>query len=67
VSINVNIATNVLLNLYDAKGALVKTVRANLPAGINQLQLNTTGLASGIYNLTARWNNQIQVIKMVKE
>ncbi len=67
VSINVNAATTIVFNLYDAKGALVKIVRTNLLAGINQLQLNIAGLASGTYTLTARWNNQKQVSKIVKK
>lgn len=67
VSINVNAAATIVFNLYDAKGGLVKIVRASLLKGINQVQLNIAGVASGTYTLTARWNNQMQVSKIVKE
>ncbi len=67
VSINVNAATNVIFNLYDAKGVLVKTVKANLLAGINQVQLNISTLANGTYILSAQWNNQMQTSKVAKE
>lgn len=67
VSIKVNAATAIVFNLYDAKGALVKIVRTNLLQGLNQVQLNIAGLAKGTYILSARWNNQMQTSKIVKE
>ncbi|MEP6597143.1 MAG: T9SS type A sorting domain-containing protein [Ginsengibacter sp.] len=67
ITIKINAATNVIFNLYDAKGALVKNIRANLLTGVNQIQLNILGLAKGTYTLSARWNNQMHVSKIVKE
>ena len=67
VSINVNAAATAIFKLYDAKGALVKTISASLTNGINQLDINMEGLAQGIYTINAKWNNQTQVNKIVKE
>ena len=44
-------AADVSLRLYDLLGRRVRTVRATAPAGRHELQLNTAGLASGVYFL----------------
>lgn len=67
VSININAAATAIFKLYDTKGALMKTTKSHLEKGFNHVEINMAGLASGIYTLTARWNNQTQVNKIVKE
>jgi len=67
VSINVPTMVAVQLRLYDAKGAMVKQLQTNLLQGNNELQLNTTGLAKGLYVLDANWGTNSKSSKVVKE
>ena len=59
--ININIVaaseSPVTLKLFDSKGALVKTQRAKVLQGNNQLNVDIRSLAHGIYTLSAEWNN----------
>jgi hypothetical protein len=67
INIKVNAATTVSLHLYDAKGALVKTVVTNLLPGNNQLPLDMKGMANGWYHLTTRWGNSVKEASIIKE
>ncbi|MEP7232877.1 MAG: T9SS type A sorting domain-containing protein [Ginsengibacter sp.] len=69
-SINITTQTRskILMQLFDSKGALVKTQRGNLLQGNNQLSVDITSLINGVYYLQAEWNNgqgqkPMQVIK----
>lgn len=60
--------SQVLVKLFDDKGSLLKIKKANLLNGSNQLSMDVTSLANGVYYLFAEWNNgrsnkTIQVLK----
>ncbi len=55
------------LQLSDARGALVYGGRQWLQAGRNQLSLETQHLSPGIYWLTAIWEGNRKVFKVVKQ
>lgn len=67
VSISVPEVIAVQLRLYDAKGSIVKQLQTNLLQGNNELQLNMTGLAKGLYVLDANWGINSKTSKVVKE
>ncbi|MBC7935869.1 MAG: T9SS type A sorting domain-containing protein, partial [Rhizobacter sp.] len=46
-----------ILKVYDSKGALVKVQTAIVSPGSNQLKVDMTALANGIYSFVAEWNN----------
>lgn len=58
--VSVNIVSTrqsqVLLKLLDVKGSVVKTTKASLLKGSNQLNLDVASLPNGIYYLSAEWN-----------
>ena len=55
-----------VLNLYDSKGALIRVYKKQILAGTNQLQVSVSGLAKGNYSLNAVWNNSSKTIWLVK-
>jgi hypothetical protein len=61
--------SQVLIRLFDSKGALVKMQTETASHGSNQFSLDISRLANGIYTLHAEWNNgQIQKsILLVKQ
>jgi Secretion system C-terminal sorting domain len=67
VTINLNTATTMSLKLYDAKGALVKTMQRNLLRGINRVELDMKGLAAGLYILTAHWGTTLKQVSIIKQ
>ncbi|GAB2808885.1 T9SS type A sorting domain-containing protein [Ferruginibacter profundus] len=69
INITTGNASPGIINIYDSKGALVKTQRVNLLSGSNQLALDVSTLARGIYSLLLEWNNgQIKkTVKVVKQ
>ncbi len=60
VSGNASAAT---INIFDGKGALVKTKNTNLLRGSNQLKLDMITLANGIYSVLVEWNDGLIKIK----
>ncbi|GAB2808877.1 T9SS type A sorting domain-containing protein [Ferruginibacter profundus] len=54
VSDNLSPAT---VDIFDSRGALVKTQSTNLLRGSNQLTTDMTVLATGIYSVLVKWNN----------
>ena len=50
-------ASQATINIFDSKGALVKTQRTNLLKGSNQLSADIKMLANGVYHLSVNWNN----------
>ncbi|AEW01003.1 hypothetical protein A4D02_13680 [Niastella koreensis] len=58
--------TKVVMHLYDHKGALVKLQTAGAAAGLNQFDLQMSGLPQGIYSLVVHWDGVVKTIKVVK-
>jgi hypothetical protein len=68
----INIVTAVestaTISVYDNRGALIKQQKATVLAGSNQLTVDLGPLASGVYAVSAVWNNgqmknTVQVLK----
>jgi len=60
--------SQVIIKIFDSKGALVKMQKLTAFRGSNQLSVDIGSLASGIYAFCAEWNNgqmkkTVQVIK----
>lgn len=51
ISLSLNEATTVQVQVYDAVGRVVNTLSQQLGAGVQQIQLNTADLATGLYNV----------------
>ena len=66
----INIVTRsesqVVIEIFDSKGALVKVQRARILPGSNQIKTNMESLASGVYSLQVIWNNGDQMKKTIK-
>jgi hypothetical protein len=57
-----------MIKLFDSKGALVKVQKATVLQGSNQLSVDMSALANGVYSLSVDWNNgqmkkAVQVVK----
>jgi len=50
-------ASQATINIFDSKGALVRTQRANLLKGSNRLTADMKFPANGVYHLSVNWNN----------
>lgn len=68
----INIASSsrsqIVINVLDSKGSLVKMQKAEILSGNNQVKVDIGSLANGIYSLSANWNNgqmqkTVQVVK----
>jgi trimeric autotransporter adhesin len=57
VTIESENASPALIKIFDSKGALVKTQQASLAAGNNQLNIDLSQFAKGIYHISAEWDN----------
>jgi hypothetical protein len=55
------------LAIFDANGRLIITKQKQLREGTNNFSISVNELASGNYSLQATWNNNIEVIKLVKD
>ena len=61
-------ASQVMIKIFDSKGALVKMQRAMVLQGSNQFNVDMKSLASGVYSVSIDWNNgqmkkTVQVLK----
>ena len=61
-------ASQVVIKVFSNNGSLVKQHNASVLQGSNQLSIDLTQLANGVYTVTAEWNNgqvkkAMQVIK----
>ncbi len=67
--INLTVAANVAINIYDMAGTLVKTLHnSSMNAGVNNIVINASDFASGVYNVVITIDNQsyIKKINVVK-
>ncbi len=62
-------ALPVTFKIVDSKGALVLLQKNNLAKGSNQLNINISLLASGIYQMIAEWDNgkNYKTTKLIKQ
>lgn len=69
IAINSPVATNMTINLYDAKGSLVKQQQRSILPGNNQLSIDMSKLAKGMYHITANSEKglQQQSFKLIKQ
>ena len=68
INITADNASQVMITIFDSKGALVKMQRAMALQGSNQVSVDMKSLSSGIYLLSIDWNNglmkkSVQVLK----
>jgi hypothetical protein len=49
--------SEVVVKIFDSKGALVITQRANVISGMNQFRLDIGRLSNAVYTLTVEWEN----------
>ena len=56
ISINSAQKTTAVINVTDAKGAIVKREQKYLVPGDNQFNVDIKGIATGIYTVSAEWN-----------
>ncbi|TWV96265.1 T9SS type A sorting domain-containing protein [Chitinophaga pinensis] len=60
-------SVNALIAIYNANGVLVKTIRQQIPAGEQRIQLATDNLVSGIYFVKTISDIKIDTKKLVVE
>ena len=68
INITADNASQVMIKVFDSKGALVKMQRAIVLQGSNQISVDIKALSSGVYSLSVDWNNglmkkTVQVLK----
>jgi hypothetical protein len=58
-----------MISIFDNKGALVKRQEASILQGSNQLRVDLTSLANGVYTLQASWSNGeiSKAVKIIKQ
>ncbi|TMI97094.1 MAG: T9SS type A sorting domain-containing protein [Bacteroidetes bacterium] len=57
INITTETASQVMINIFDSKGSLVKMQRDMILQGSNQLNVDMKPLTSGIYLISIDWNN----------
>jgi hypothetical protein len=57
----------IICTLLDTRGAVLQTIETNAQKGINIINLNAHGLASGVYFVMINGNNQACNLKFLKE
>jgi len=67
VSINLNSAAVINLKIYNAKGALMKTLQKNLLRGINRVEFDMKELAAGFYIISAQWGTNLKQVSIIKQ
>ena len=69
----INIATRnasqVMIKVFDSKGALVKMQTATVLQGSNQLNVDMKSLANGFYSISLDWNNghMRKIVQLLKQ
>jgi dienelactone hydrolase len=66
ITVSSNQNTKLNLSIIDSKGGVVRKQQTILPQGNNQVIINLSGLAKGIYTLQAEWNKEIKTTKLIK-
>jgi hypothetical protein len=68
INIISNSESQVMIKIFDGKGALVKEQKSTLLHGNNQLSIDMRSLTNGVYSLSVNWNKgqmkkTVQVLK----
>jgi hypothetical protein len=68
INISADNDSQVMIKIFDSKGALVKMQRAMVLQGSNQFSVDMEPLTSGVYSISIDWNNgqmkkTVQVLK----
>lgn len=56
---------NTLISLMDVKGSIVQAVSAQLQSGVQSVDLDVSGLMSGLYQIVVRQGNEIQTSRLL--
>lgn len=64
VTVSLNKAQTVNVNIYNSVGALVHSEKKNMSAGDNTVNLNTAGLANGMYSVTVSTGDEFTTRKL---
>ena len=69
VELKTTAQSHAIIQVFDSKGALVRTQQSGLVKGNNRMIVDMSGLASGVYNMVIQWNarenkKSILVIKL---
>ena len=69
ISITTTARSNTSINLYDAKGTLIRTQQTALITGNNLVNIDMSSLPNGIYHVAASWNqgSSQQSFKIIKQ
>jgi hypothetical protein len=67
LDISLEHSTKLSVSVVDSRGAVVRQQENILPSGSNQLSINMNGLPSGSYSLMARWDGEVQTVKLIKK
>jgi hypothetical protein len=57
VNITTSNAAQVIIRVFDSRGALIKIQKTNLLPGSNQVNVDMKNLPAGMYQLITEWNN----------
>ena len=69
IMINAGQSSKITLKIYDSKGALITQQHNMLLKGSNQLALDISSAAAGMYTVMAEWNNgqSSQTLRVIKK
>lgn len=69
ININTSFQSDVLIKVFDGKGALVKLQKAAIVPGSNQINLHMEALANGVYHLSVIWDNgrTVKTVQVLKQ
>ncbi|MBK7965791.1 MAG: T9SS type A sorting domain-containing protein [Bacteroidetes bacterium] len=56
---------NTLISIMDVKGSIVHTVSAQLQSGVQSVDLDVSGLTSGLYQIVVRQGSDIQTSRLL--
>ena len=69
ININTSNQSDILIKVFDGKGALVKLQKAVIVPGSNQINLHMDAMANGVYHLSLIWDNgrTVKTVQVLKQ
>jgi hypothetical protein len=67
IELNAVEATNALVKVYDLTGRLMQTVQSNINVGVNQITLNMSEYAAGVYTVQVFENGTLTQVNRVRK